>query len=103
MSAAAAAELCTCFLFCSVLFCSAAVTQFPPQGSINIISSLSAALHLISATNVQEFVLLTAGDERQRKLIFRNNPRLVSVLIRFFLFNNIIEALRVVLLNESVR
>lgn len=54
---------------CSVLFCSAAVTQFPPQGSINIISSLSAALHLISTTNVQEFVLLTARDERQTKEI----------------------------------
>lgn len=100
-SVSAAAELC---ISCSVLFCSAAVTQFPPQGSINIISSLSAALHLISTTNVQEFVLLTGGDERQTKEI---NPQKQSSsslgVYMFFLFNDIIAALRVVLLNESVR
>lgn len=94
------------------LFCSAVLTQFSPSGiNEHHLLSLSAPLHLTDATNVQEFVLMTAetGDRHGGKSILFLYTSEIRLLLRdgdqisFKVFVDVGEAFRNKLLSESVK
>lgn len=97
-----ALRLCCCTFYFCFLLCSAAVTQFPPQGSINIIFSL------YQHPQTQRMCRNLSRWQTRWKANMDNIDRLFLFLSLFLLFyflhflNDISEALGVRLLHENV-